>query len=41
LVFGRLVREGRVNEEQLHGLSEEKRQYIQGIAELWIKERVA
>lgn len=32
-VFGRLVREGRVREEQLSGLSEDKRSFIQQHAE--------
>jgi hypothetical protein len=34
LVFSRLVREGRLQEEQLHGLSEEKQSYIQRILSL-------
>lgn len=34
LVFGRLVREGRLREDQLHGLSEEKLSYIQRILSL-------
>jgi hypothetical protein len=34
LVFGRLLREGRVREAQLKGLSEEKLSYIRGIASL-------
>lgn len=34
LVFSRLVREGRLREEQLHGLSEEKLSYIQRILSL-------
>jgi hypothetical protein len=33
-VFGRLVREGRLQEEQLNGLSEEKLSYIQRIVSL-------
>ena len=33
-VFGRLVREGRVQEEQLRGLSPEKLSYIQRLKEL-------
>ena len=33
-VFGRLVREGRVSIDKLHGLSEEKLQYIGRIASL-------
>lgn len=33
-VFGRLVREGRVQEAELHGLSEQKRAYIQRVASL-------
>lgn len=32
--FGRLVREGRITMEQLHGLSEDKLEYIQRIASL-------
>ena len=34
LVFGRLVREGRVQESELQGLSEQKREYIRRIASL-------
>jgi len=34
LVFARLVREGRITEEQLHGLSEEKLSYIRHIVSL-------
>ncbi len=34
LVFGRLVREGRVQEAQLAGLSEEKLSYVRRIASL-------
>ena len=34
LVFSRLVREGRLQEQQLHGLSEEKLSYIQRIVSL-------
>ena len=34
LVFSRLVREGRLKEAQLHGLSEEKRTYIHRILSL-------
>ena len=34
LVFGRLVREGRVLEGQLHGLGEEKLSYVRRIASL-------
>lgn len=34
LVFSRLVREGRLQVEQLHGLSEEKLSYIQRILSL-------
>lgn len=34
LVFGRLLREGRIRMEQLGGLSEEKREVIQRIASL-------
>ena len=34
LVFARLVREGRIAEEQLHGLSEEKLSYIRRIVTL-------
>ena len=34
LVFGRLVREGRLREDQLHGLSEEKLSYIHRILSL-------
>ena len=33
-VFGRLVREGRLQIEQLHGLSEDKLSYIQRIVSL-------
>ena len=33
-VFGRLVREGRVSIDALHGLSEEKLKYIERIASL-------
>jgi Photoprotection regulator fluorescence recovery protein len=34
LVFGRLVREGRIQEERLHGLSDDKLSYIRHIAGL-------
>ena len=34
LVFGRLMREGRIKEEQLHGLSEEKLTLIRRIVSL-------
>ena len=34
LVFARLVREGRIREEQLYGLSEEKLSYIRRIVSL-------
>jgi transcriptional/translational regulatory protein YebC/TACO1 len=34
LVFAKLVREGRIAEEQLHGLSEEKLSYIRHIVSL-------
>jgi hypothetical protein len=34
LVFGRLLREGRIEEGHLHGLSEEKLAYIRRVASL-------
>ena len=34
LVFARLIREGHITEEQLHGLSEEKLSYIRHIVSL-------
>jgi steroid 5-alpha reductase family enzyme len=34
VVFGRLVREGRISIDELHGLSEEKLKYIERIASL-------
>jgi hypothetical protein len=34
LVFGRLLREGRIGERDLHGLSEDKLAYIRRIASL-------
>lgn len=40
LVFGRLLREGRIRREQLGGLSDEKRELIQRIASLRPKEDV-
>ena len=33
-VFGHLVREGRITEQELEGLSEEKRQYISRVTSL-------
>jgi len=34
LVFGRLLREGRIEERDLHGLSEEKLAYIRRVASI-------
>lgn len=34
IVFARLLREGRIKDEQLHGLTDEKLSYIQHIASL-------
>lgn len=35
LVFGNLVREGRLSEEELHGLAEDKISSIRSYAKLW------